>query len=421
MYGAIKMGMRIGKLSAKTVEALARGSVRAYHGDGGGLWLQVTAGGASWVFRYRVNGKLREMGLGPVHTIGLKEARERAQEARRQRLDGIDPIDARKAARTATKLAAAKAMTFRQCAEAYIDAHKAGWRNAKHRDQWPSSLRTYAYPEIGALPVAAVDVALVMKVLKPIWTAKPETASRVRGRIESVLDWATVSGFRQGDNPARWRGLLENLLPNKTKIRRVERHAALPYLEIGAFMTDLRAQEGVAACALEFAILTATRTGEVRGARWSEIDLTERVWTIPAERMKTGTEHRVPLSDAAMHVVEEMVATRSGEFVFPGSKARRSINEAAAWKVARALRPGITVHGFRATFSTWAGEHTHFPREVVEWCLAHATGNQVEAAYRRGDALAKRSLVMDAWAEFCAAPRPSGETVVPIRRRAAAE
>jgi hypothetical protein len=274
------MARTIGKLTALAVSQAKR---RGYYGDGGGLFLQVSAGGAkSWVFRFKVDGKLREMGLGPTHTISLAEAREKALGCRKVRLDGRDPIDERKASRLAAKLDAAKAMTFKDCAERYIAAHKAGWRNPKHAAQWPSTLGSYVYPVFGSLPVQAVDVGLVMKALEPIWIGKPETAGRVRGRIESVLDWAAARGYRQGENPARWRGHLENLLPQKAKVRRVEHHAALPYVEIAEFMAALRQQEGIAARALEFAILTAARTGEVIGARWRRSTLVRSCGRSPA-------------------------------------------------------------------------------------------------------------------------------------------
>jgi integrase len=260
------------------------------------------------------------MGLGPLHTIGLADARQKAQDCRKARLDGQDPIEARRTARMAARLDAAKAMTFKACAERYIASHKAGWRNPKHAAQWPSTLGAYVYPVFGSLPVQAVDVGLVMKAIEPLWTVKPETAGSVRGRIESVLDWATARGYRQGENPARWRGHLDNLLPAKAKVRRVEHHAALGYDELAEFIVELRQQEGVAARSLEFAILTAARTSEVIGAQWSEFDLSARLWTIPAERMKAGKEHRVPLSDAAIAVLGNMQKVRQSDFVFPGGK-----------------------------------------------------------------------------------------------------
>jgi integrase len=300
-----------------------------YH-DGGGLYLQVGASGAkSWIFRFMLDGRAREMGLGPVHTIPLAEARKRATECRRMRLDGIDPIDARTTQRDQKKLEAAKAITFDACAAAYIDAHKTGWQNAKHREQWPNTLNTYASPVFGSLPVQAVDVGLVMKALEPIWQTKPETASRLRGRIEAVLDWATALEYRKGDNPARWRGHLDKLLPARGKVRKVEHHPALPYEELSDFIAALRSQEGIAARALEFLILTAARTGEVIGARWDEINLEEKIWVVPAARMKAGREHRVPLSSTAVVVIDQMKAVRESEFVFPGGKKGKPLSNIA--------------------------------------------------------------------------------------------
>jgi len=405
------MPRTIGKLTALAVDKSKR---RGYYGDGGGLFLQVSVSGSkSWVFRFKEAGKLHEMGLGATHTIGLAEARERARECRRLRLDGIDPIEARKVALAQARLAAAKAVTFKNCAERYIASHQAGWRSLAHAAQWPSTLGRYVYPVFGSLPVQAIDVGLVLQALEPIWTAKPETAGRVRGRIESVLDWATSRGYRQGDNPARWRGHLENLLPTKSKVRRVKHHAALPYAEIEEFIAQLKQQEGVAAQALEFTILTAGRTGEVIGSRWSEISLAERLWTIPAERMKAGKEHRVPLSDAARAILEQMQAIRQDDFIFPGGKAKRPIsNMAMAMTLRRVGRGDLTVHGFRSTFRDWAAERTNFPGEVAEMALAHVVDDKVEAAYRRGDLFQKRRQLMDAWARYCSTAEIGG-TVAP--------
>jgi len=419
------MARAIGKLTALAVTQAKR---RGYYGDGGGLFLQVSATGAkSWVFRFKQAGKLREMGLGPTHTIGLAEARERATGCRRLRLDGIDPIELRRAKRLQVKLDDAKALTFRQCGEAYIKAHNAGWRNPKHAKQWPSTLGTYVYPIFGVLPVQAVDVSFVMKVLEQevrggpddepasLWTTKPETASRLRGRIEAIIDWATARGYRQGENPARWRGHLENLLPTKAKVRRVKHHAALAYDETAGFMVELREQEGVAARALEFAILTAARTSEVIGAKWGELDLVERLWTVPGERMKAGKEHRVPLSDAALAILEDVRAIRQSDFVFPGGESGRPIsNMAMAMTLRRMGRGDLTVHGFRSSFRDWAAERTGFPAEVAEMALAHTVSDKVEAAYRRGDLFQKRRQLSAAWAQFCAAAPAAGQ-VVPIR------
>jgi integrase len=398
------MARIVGKLKALDI---ARAKERGYYGDGGGLYLLVGPTGAkSWAFRFRDAGRLREMGLGPLHTIGLAEARQRAQECRRARLDGRDPIETRRAERMAAKLDAAKAMTFKQCAEAYVAAHKAGWRNPKHAAQWPSTLGTYVFPVFGSLSVQAIDVGLVMRALEPIWTSKPETAGRVRGRIESVLDWATARGYRMGENPARWRGHLENLLPKKSKVRRVEHHAALPYAEIADFIGDLRRHEGVAARALEFVILTCARTGEAIGAQWDEFDLDRKVWTVLGARMKAGKEHRVPLSKAALTALEEMQAIRHGDFVFPGAKVGRPLSNMAFLMLLRRMGRGeLTVHGFRSTFRDWAAEQTSFPHEVCEMALAHTVADAVERAYRRGDLFEKRRELMAAWATFAMSPK----------------
>jgi integrase len=403
--------MRTGKLTALKV---AKVEAPGYYGDGGGLFLQVSKyGSKNWTYRFRTSGRLREMGLGSVDTYSLAEARERARACRKLRDEGKDPIEERNAARLQAKLEAAKAMTFEQCAERYIAAHKAGWRNPKHAAQWPSTLATYVNGIFGGLPVQAIDTALVMKAIEPIWNDKPETASRVRGRIESILDWAAARGYRQGENPARWRGHLDKLLPKKTKVRPVEHHAALPYAEIVDFMGELRQQEGVAARALEFAILTAARTGEVIGARWDELDLAERLWTIPAERMKAGKEHRVPLSDKALTIVEQMAEMRHGDFVFLGGRTGRPISNMAMTMTLRRMGRGdLTVHGFRSSFRDWAAERSTFPTEVAEMALAHTVSDKVEAAYRRGDLFQKRRQMMDAWARFCTTRPAAGGRVV---------
>jgi integrase len=353
------------------------------------------------------------MGLGPLHTVSLAEARDKAHKCRKLRLDGIDPIEAREASRRAAKLTAASAITFRECAERYIAAHKAGWRNAVHAEQWPQTLGSYVYPVFGELPVQAVDVGLVMKAIEPLWQTKTETANRTRGRIESILDWAKTRGYREGENPARWRGHLENLLPKRSKVQAVEHHAALPYVEIGAFMAELRKQESVAARALEFAIMTAARTGEVIGARWSEIDLDAKVWNIPASRMKANRPHRVPLSDAALAIVKAMAEIRQGDFVFPGTRANRPMNKTGLMLVLQRMGcTDTTVHGLRSTFRDWAAESTSFPAEIAEAALAHQVGDAVERAYRRSDLFDRRRQMMDQWARFCEAP--AGGEVVPL-------
>jgi integrase len=362
-----------------------------------------------------LRGRAREMGLGPVHAVPLADARRKAAQCRALRLQGADPIEQRNARKRVAELNAARSMTFDQCAKAYIDAHEAGWRHPKHHEQWRNSLARYVSPVFGFLPVGAVDVALVMKVLEPIWTKTPETAVRVRGRIEAVLDWAKTRGFRDGDNPARWRGHLSNLLPRRSKLRAVRHYAAVPYAEIGAFMSNLRSREGVAVAALEFLILTAARTNEVLGARWGEIDWGARMWTIPAARMKGAREHRVPLSTAAIAALDRMKALH-GQFIFPGSGPGRGLWQTALLRqLDRMGRDDVTAHGFRSTFRDWAAERTNFPREVVETALAHSVGNAVEAAYRRGDLFEKRRRLMDAWAEFLAKTPAEHGKVVSLR------
>jgi integrase len=386
------------------------------HADGGGLFLQVTRGGRSWVYRYMIAGKTREMGLGSATTITLAEARNRRDDARRLRNQGVDPIEQRRSERAKALLDAAKAMTFRQAASDYVETHEAAWRNAKHRAQWTSTLETYAFPVFGKVSVQCVNTALVLKALEPIWAIKPETASRVRGRVEVILDWAKVRGFREGENPARWRGHLAMILPPRSKVRKVVHHASLPFQEIGAFITDLRARESIAARALEFAILTAARTGEVLGARWSEIDIDARTWTVPEGRMKAGRQHRVSLSHAAIFVLNHMLQhRRDDDFLFPGLRRGKPLSNMALLAALRRMkRKDLTTHGFRATFKTWAAERTNFAREVVEAALAHATGDKVEAAYQRGDLFDKRQKLMDAWAQFCTKGPVSAE-VVPMK------
>ena len=411
------------RLSALQVSKLTKPGL---YGDGGGLTLQITATGAkSWLLRYMVAGKPFGMGLGPTHTVSLAEARQKALEARKLLLDGINPLAAKKQNQIAAALADAKMMTFDQCAEAYILAHKAGWKNAKHGDQWTNTLNAYASPVFGHLPVAEIDTGLVVKCLAPIWESKTETASRVRGRIESVLGWATTSGYRTGENPARWKGHLENLLATISKSSRTKNHPSLPWQRIGAFMAALRAREGVSARAVEFAILTACRSGEVRGARWAEIDMAGKLWTIPAERMKAKREHQVPLSDAALALLESMTKGDDADVVFAGTKGqplsdmsltavirRMNSDEKPVW--ADANGDGITVHGFRSTFRMWAAETTNYPREVAEHALAHQLPDAVERAYQRGSQFAKRAALMAEWAVYCATV-PTDAVVKPLR------
>lgn len=422
------MARTIGKLTpAKVKNAAAPG----IYGDGGGLWLNIGRTGAkSWLLRYMLNGRSREMGLGPLHTVGLAEARDRAQAARRLLLDGIDPLEA-KHGEKARKTAAA--VTFRKAAEAYVKAHRAAWRNEKHAWQWEQTLEAHAFPVIGELPVGAVDTGHVTKILEPIWTTKAETASRVRGRIEAVLDYAKTRGWRNGENPARWRGHLENALPARAKVAKVQHHPALPWQTIAGFMAELGEEDGTAALALRFTILTAARTNEVIGATWGEMDLSPprtvtigqdengnpitmvegALWTAPPERMKAQKEHRVPLSEPALAVLRQMSALRQSdapdEPVFhggKGGKGRGPLSNMAMLALLRRMGCGdLTVHGFRSTFRDWAAETTGYRREVVEAALAHTIDSKVEAAYRRGDLLTKRRELMDSWANYCTTPK----------------
>jgi integrase len=403
----------LGRLTALKV---ARASKPGMHPDGGGLYLQVTGAGAkSWVYRFSLRGKSREMGLGSLSAISLVDARAKAAECRRLRQEGVDPIDARKTSRAQFAFDAAKALTFKDAASAYIASHRTGWRNEKHSAQWESTLKTYAEPIIGSVSVQAIDTALVLKVLEPIWSTKPETAGRVRGRMESVLDWATTRGYRKGENPARWRGHLDNLLPARSKVRAIKHHAALPYGELPEFIAALREQEGVAARALEFTILTAARTGETTGASRAEINPAAKVWTVPAARMKAGKEHRVPLPPRALTIIGDVVTADAKKFVFPGGKLGKPLSNMAMTTVLRRMDRGdITVHGFRSTFRDWAAERTNYPREVVEMALAHSIGDKVEAAYRRGDLFEKRRRLMSEWANYCARGKIAA-TVVPLR------
>jgi integrase len=365
------------------------------------LYVQVSPTGTkSWLLRYMRNGTAHGMGLGSLELVTLAEARDKALLCRKMLLDGKDPLEERRSKRIQAFLTAA-AITFRDCAERYITAHAVGWKNGKHRQQWRNTLETYAYPVIGDLPVAVIDTGLVLQIIEPLWTTKTETASRLRGRLESILDWATARNYRTGENPARWRGHLQKLLPARAAVAPVQHHKALPYAELPAFMEQLRSQDGVAARCLELTILTATRTGEAIGARWSEVDLKARTWTVPAERMKSGKLHVIPLSDRALELLETL--TRSGVHLFENGRAGRPISNMAMDMTLRRMGQGaVTVHGFRSTFRDWAAEQTSYPNHVVEMALAHAIGDKVEAAYRRGDLLEKRRELMGDWAGYCA-------------------
>jgi integrase len=398
-----------------TAVAVARLAKPGRYAVGEGAYLQIASGGTrAWVFRYQRNGKAHHMGLGPVSLITLAEAREKAREARRALLDGADPLTSRRERRAAARLQATKGVTFRQCAERMIASHEAAWKNEKHRAQWRSTLASYVYPIFGELAVAGVDTGLVLRALEPIWATKPETAGRVRGRVEAVLDWVKARGYREGENPARWRGHLDKLLPNRRKVRAVKNHPALPYDELPAFMGELRGRESVSARALEFAILTAARTGEVIGATWAEMDTKAGVWTVPAGRMKAGKEHRVPLGKRAIEILTAL--PREGEFVFMGGRAGKPLSNMAMLELLRGMRPGsgYVPHGLRSSFRDWAAERTSLPSEVAEMALA--VGSKVEAAYRRGDLFEKRVQLMREWSAFCGQIENPDTVVVPIRR-----
>jgi integrase len=377
--------------------------------DGGGLWLQVSSGkdgqiNKSWIFRYCADTKIsrtgrkyrreRHMGLGPLHTVGLADAREMAREARLLVRQGKDPLDAKHENQAAVQIAQTKRRTFGEVAEAYLRKFEDGWKNPHHRMQWRRTLRTYILPVLGKLAVEAVDTEAELQVLEPIWSTIPETASRVRGRIETVLDFAG----RSGANPARWKGHLEHKLAKRNKARTVRHLPALPYAEMGAFMAALRTVNSIPARALELTILCATRTNETLGARWDEVDVDARLWIIPAARTKRDREHRVPLSDAAMHVFEAMAAIRQDARIFLIGRdgMRRCLQD---------IRPGVTPHGFRSTFRSWAGGWTTHPRDVCERALGHSIGSAVEQAYQRDALIAKRRVLMADWADFCASDR----------------
>jgi len=383
------------------------------YADGDGLYLRVSpTGSRSWLFRYRWRDKRRDMGLGSAETVSLAEARQKAGNARTDLSQGRDPIQARRQSEAAL---VASSMTFKACAEAYIAAHHDGWRNAKHAAQWTATLEAYAYSVFGDLPVGEIDVSHVMRTLEPIWKDKTETASRLRGRIEAILDWARVRGYRSGDNPARWRGQLANLLPARSKVQQVRHHPALPYSDIGSFMKTLRIQEGEAARALEFLILTAARTGEVIGATWEEIDLAAATWVIPASRIKAGRDHRVPLSPPALKLLNDQAKVQQSPWIFAGGKQGKPLSSNAMLALLRRMqRTDLTAHGFRSTFRDWAAERTNYPREIAEAALAHRIPDATERAYRRGDLFEKRTRLMAEWARYCGTV-PKDATVTPIR------
>jgi integrase len=393
-----------------------RRSKPGLYGDGNNLFLQISVSktdnkqiNRSWIFRYTTSGRAIDMGLGSLNVIGLKQAREQAREYCALRLQGIDPKQHRDDQRAAAMAASMKSITFEAATHGYVTAHRDEWRSQQHAQEWPRSLAKHVFPTLGALPVASIDTPLVVKALSEVWQSAPETGARLRGRIEAILDWATVSGYRSGDNPARWNGHLEYLLAAPRK-RRVEHLAAMPWREVPKFMEGLRAIDGVAARALEFLILTSARSQEIFGCAWSEMDIDAKTWIIPPDRTKSGREHRVPLSPRCMQILKEQGLKKTENAVF-------SLGESALRKLLASLgHNNITVHGFRSSFRDWAGENTNFPREICEAALAHATGDRVEQAYRRGDALEKRRKLMEAWAAFLAKPIAASATVTALRR-----
>lgn len=409
------MATKTKKLSVVGIRALRE---PGRYNDGGGLYLHVRSDGRrGWAFRYRdrITSKLREKGLGPLADVTLEQAREKAAACRASLLAGVDPLNSAREAVQAKAVAAAKQITLGECVNRYIAAHKPSWRNAKHGDQWRNTLDTYAATLL-PLPVSSLDTHLVLEALTPIWATKTETATRVRQRIEAVIDYAIARGYRAGENPARWRSHLQKLLPPPAKLKNVQHHPALPYNEIGAFLADVSELDTLASKALRLQILTATRPGEAIAARWSEVDLTAKTWTIPKERMKAHTEHRVPLAPGLLKLLKALPQTES-LFLFPG-KPKRHMTTAAVLAIVKDLRPGLTSHGFRSSFRDWAADQTAYPRDVAEAALAHAIKDKTEAAYRRSDLFEKRARMMADWERHCYTVRAKGGNVTPLKRKA---
>lgn len=387
------------ELSALAISRLVE---PGHHAVGGvsGLYLYVLPTGArSWVLRTMIGGKRRHIGLGGYPTVPLAAAREKARQARQKVEDGCDPIEDKLVAKRQMQASRLKEKTFIDASRAYVEAQAPAWKNAKHRAQWFSTLESYAFPKIGELPVGMIEQEHILAILEPIWHTKTETASRLRGRIEVVLDWATVRKYRSGENPARWKGHLDKLLPAPSKIQKVVHHRAVPIDAMPVFMGELQKREGMAARALEFTILTAARSGEVRGAQWQEVDLASRVWTIPAERMKAGKEHRVPLSPSTVSLLQRLPRMEGEPWIFPAPRGGM-LSDMSLSAVLRRMQVDAVPHGFRSTFRDWVGERTSYPSELAEQALAHALQNKVEAAYRRGDALEKRRDLMQEWDIF---------------------
>ncbi len=412
------MAKTINKLSAKKVEHLKE---RGWYADGNGLYLQVSiTGSKSWAYRYHSKGKQQWHGLGAYSKLNsLRKARQAAAECKQLRKDGFDPIEHKKKLALDKELDEAKSLTFKECADQYIDSHKNGWKNAKHASQWVNTLNAYAHPTIGQLPVQSIDIDLILKILEPIWYTKTETASRVRQRIENILDWAIVRNYRQGDNPALWRGRLDKILPKRNKVQKPKHFAAMDYRELPEYFRSIRAKDTIAAKTLAFTILTAARNGEARAITYEELNQDEAIWIIPDDRMKADREHRVPLTGEALAIIDEMATLKrkTDDYVFVGLKAGRPISEAAILKLVKDTHPTLTVHGFRSTFRDWCAEQTNYPREVAEAALAHSIRDKTEAAYQRGDIFEKRRKLMDSWADYCLNRKETGK-VIPIHQAA---
>jgi integrase len=412
------MAKRINRLTPADVTKLSK---RGRYHDGNGLYLQVSAyGSKSWIYRYTIGGQVRYFGLGSLQAFTLSEARQRTRVARQLVADGIDPVEQKAAKRAQRRAEAAKAVTFQQAAERCIASHKAGW-SAVHARQWESSLANDAFPLIGGLDVAAIDTSLVLKVIEPLWREKTVSADRLRSRIEAVLDWARSRGLRSGENPARWRGHLDTVLPAVRKVAKREHFAAMAYGELPKFMAQLRERDEMAARALELTILTAVRTTETRAAVWSELDLDGGLWVIPAGRMKAGKEHRVPLPEQALKLLKDLrKGTTGGGFVFPGSHGNKAMGQNTMQQLLLRMvgEKSVTVHGFRSGFADWASEQTDTPREIVEATLAHSVGSAVEQAYRRTDALAKRRKLMESWSRFLSGEDADAKVIpmIPLKR-----
>jgi len=401
-----------------------------YYCDGGGLYLQVAKGGSkSWIFRYTLNGKTREMGLGSLNAVTLAQARDKARELRFVRTQGLDPIEARADHTRKQNLVRLNSKTFKQCADDYINTHRSEWNNPKHAQQWENTIETYANPTLGSMFVQEITSAHVKRVLDPIWTTKKETASRLRGRIEEILDAAKASGYRKGENPAAWKGNLSHLLA-KRSAREVRHFPALPWPMMHEFLVELRKREGVAPRALEFTVLTVARSGEVRGALWSEFDLDAKLWGVPAERMKMKVEHTHPLTDDTIKLLRALPRFKGCDLVFPNERTKKPLSDMALTKLLRDMNTAAggkrwvdkagecaTAHGFRSSFKDWATECTDHSETVVEIALAHKVGSEVERAYRRGELLMKRRVLMNDWAKYCNTPRPEGNVIPMVQKK----